>query len=179
MEQKQPTTGETSYLETAPLDPATQRIDDSFNKWQLNTMDVIETIMHNWNGDTFDYETGSWEINKDPKKAMLNKSGIMTAFGLLTEQINRIPTLSNLQPKNVQIISSNFALDLSLHFGQNHKKYGLEKHDIPRIVNPISHLNYYTLCRALQAGERNAVSRMIKSIERTVIGENKKSRIGI
>ena len=146
--------------------------DAGLTKWQLWAHDIIETIEHDLRGDRFvidreDPEKGEWKRSEDADRYM-NEMGIRRTIGLSHSILNKNTYLSALREEHIYQFYHNFSVDFSLMIVKNVKNFEIDLtnlwiiHDI--VMTPL----FTALMRALNAGERQFLSKTERRVERIV-----------
>jgi len=148
--------------------------DASLTKWQLWAHDIIETIEHDLRGDKFvpdaeEPESGKGEWKRAEKDdAYMNEQGIRRTIGLTHSILNKNTYLSALREEHIYQFYKNFSIDFALMVVKNVEKFDIDLtnlwiiHDI--VMTPI----FTALMRALNAGERQFLSKTERRVERIV-----------
>jgi hypothetical protein len=146
--------------------------DAGLTKWQLFSDDIIAQIEHDLRGDKWvmdetDPEKGEWKCAEE-EDAYMNEQGIRRTIGLSHSILNKNTYLSALREEHIYQLYKNFSIDFALMVVKNVDKFGIDLtnlwiiHDI--VMTPI----FTALMRALNAGERQFLSKSERRIERIV-----------
>jgi len=146
--------------------------DASLTKWQLWAQDLIEKMEHNLRGDKFkpdpeEPEKGEWKRAEESDRYM-NEMGIRRCVGLADSILNKNTYLSALREDHIYQLYKNMSIDFSLMIAKNVEKFEIDTTNLWIIHGIVMYPIFTALMRALNAGERQFLSKTERRLERIV-----------
>lgn len=141
--------------------------DQGFLKWLFSfTTESLEPLENYWRGKQLN-ELGQWVYpgNKKPENTLMNDKGVNWAISLLRSYFNPVFFVTSLDARNYNFRmrqTSEFILH-TLYY--NHKEYGIDTTNIPRVAEEIESKIAAILSGALENGYRVFLSTQNQNIE--------------
>ena len=154
-----------SFQQAMPFSQSFSVVDPNFSQWQLTPSDVIELVEHSLRGEIWDSKTQSWESKGKQK---MNEIGIQAVIGEVSDRVNKIVIMSNLQEQDVKDILLDLLWDLASEMFLNMKKWDMSFEDLDPIHNMVMVLSEAALKRCLMEGERKRLYEATKTTEQII-----------
>lgn len=138
---------------------------NDFSRWQLDTSEIVEFLRENFAGVHWDKITHKYVQKAEP---IMNKQGVDAFTTLLQSHLSHVMTLSNFDIKEIKRMALEIRLAVIHLIFEKHTAFEVDKAYYDTIVLSIDHLVYSILKRALNAGEREGLKVMRKSVEQFV-----------
>ena len=159
-----------------------QKEGDDILHYQLDTEKELETLKHEFLGETFDEKSNEWVVDKR-KMRICNERGANAIIGFLKPTISRIVSLSNFKRDDDIDNYSYYDITTWIKYLTQHKAdFELESFaDISIICSTIDKLNVSTMKKAVLGWEGDGLRKSfthVESNERVMQVDNKPSLFG-
>jgi len=142
---------------------------DSFQKFRLDTIDIIQTLEHHLRGEL--EKNGEWVAVGEP---VMNEEGIKNVITIVSAYVNKVWLLSAPKDEELNKIMWNFSRTMREELIANYPVNKWEIRSVPIAKNLICDLVYGTLLRCRDGGERRTLGETLRSVERIVESGGKK-----
>jgi len=123
-----------------------------FTRWLFSFREqVIDPLRHIWRSEEF--IEGKWHKNNDIQPLM-NEQGIMWGISFIDSYLNISTIVTNLDDNDISFRMRHACRDIWNGLSYQHKKFGLDKINIPRISNEIESKIHFILKGAKDNGYR-------------------------
>ena len=173
--QQQPQQVSENINYSEPLYSGTNTANASLTQWQLESNEILLEIENFLSSRIWSAKEECWLIEGEP---ILSKEGVRALMFSLRPRIDKTIFLTNLSDEDVKRMALDFRLWLAEFVFLNEVRYNIKKENFDNILYTLDQIYYAgVLKRSYLGGERNAISKSERRIERTIErpAQNKRS----
>ena len=142
-------------------------LNDNFQKFRLDLSHVLERLEHHLKGE--------WQVNGEwipITEPYMNITGIGRVLSIVSAYVNENWLMSAPDSNEVNVIMLNLAMNLRDELILHQDEW--EIRSVSMVKTMVCDLVWGTLLRARNGGERESISKIMKTVERAVVRAGKK-----
>lgn len=156
-----------TYTPQAYYSSGSEAFTESFQKWRVDTADIIEELKHKLRGEIKNEEE-KWQRVGIP---LLNDTGIENIISFISFYLNRVVILSNFTQEDLSLLIYGLSSDLRAEILENIYLWEIDSPQLLKRV--IMDFVLASVNRAKDGGEREAFGKIMRTVERIEPSEKK------
>lgn len=142
-----------------------QAFEDNMVKYQIETKNELENFKNELLGYDYNSETRKWEQNQEKDK-LVNSKGANAIIGLIKPDISKIVSLSDFDTEEIDRMGLEDLNEFSYFLVRHKDDYEFKSlQTISVILGRLNKINYSTMKKAKNAGERDTLRKQFTHVE--------------